>query len=449
MGGTAVRIPLNEDCWLGINGQPNSSEGADPPLTSTGYQQAIKTYVADLNKHGLYAVLDLHWSAPGSQVAFEQQPMPDQDHSPAFWTSVASVFRNNPAVVFDLFNEPYDPTDPRSGDDSNANDKVTWNCWEIGTHDGTSGGTPCTTSAYDENGDKTTTYRVAGLQTLLNSVRNAGARQPVLLGGLDFANDLGDNNHGQAWIGHEPHDPLHQVAASFHNYMGKACATVTCWNSAIAPIATHVPVVTGEFDEDNFDEPNCPDKTPSSFDNNYMNWSDKAGVSYLAWGWIVESQAERDAERCGAFYLINNYSQYTPAQPNGVAVHDHLRALAAPPPPVTLTTFSAAVRPGNKTAAFTLRSPENASGTLSGTTVHSYVIGSQKAHRVSLGAAVSFTLKGRTAKAVVVTFSRTFHNLLVAKNSVEVQITTTLTSPHHSRAVIHRTFTLRAKRLRG
>ena len=25
----AVRVPLNEDCWLGINGQPNSSQG--PP----------------------------------------------------------------------------------------------------------------------------------------------------------------------------------------------------------------------------------------------------------------------------------------------------------------------------------------------------------------------------------------------------------------------------------
>ena len=26
----AVRIPINEDCWLGINGQPNSNQGAEP-----------------------------------------------------------------------------------------------------------------------------------------------------------------------------------------------------------------------------------------------------------------------------------------------------------------------------------------------------------------------------------------------------------------------------------
>src|SRR4051812_13812881 len=112
---TAVRVPLNEDCWLGINGQPNSSQGADPPLTRDGYRQEIKNYVAALNRHGLYAIIDLHWSAPGAQVALEQQPMPDMNHSPVFWTSVASTFKSNHAVVFDLYNEPYDPTDPRSG----------------------------------------------------------------------------------------------------------------------------------------------------------------------------------------------------------------------------------------------------------------------------------------------------------------------------------------------
>src|ERR1700761_1771546 len=38
----AVRVPLNEDCWLGINGQPNSDEGAEPELTVAGYRESIK-----------------------------------------------------------------------------------------------------------------------------------------------------------------------------------------------------------------------------------------------------------------------------------------------------------------------------------------------------------------------------------------------------------------------
>lgn len=326
-GADAVRVPLNEDCWLGINGQPNSSEGADPPLTRAGYRHEIVDYVGDLNRHGLFAILDLHWSAPGNQVALEQQPMPDMDHSPDFWTSVASTFKSNHAVVFDLYNEPYDPTDPRSGGDPNVSDKVTWNCWEDGTQNGPDGGAPCYTAAYDEQGNETTTYRVAGLQTLLNAVRKAGAKQPVLAGGLDYANDLGDNNHGRSWMNHAPDDPLNREAASFHNYMGKVCDNATCWKNTIAPIATHVPVVTGEFDEDNFDESKCNAKA-SNFDERYMDWADSHGVSYLAWGWIVESKAERDADGCSAFYLIDNYSKYTPAQPNGVALHKHLLALA-------------------------------------------------------------------------------------------------------------------------
>src|ERR1700754_3813760 len=105
-----------------------------------------------------------------------------------------------------------------------------------------------------------------------------------------------------------PDDPRNQEAASFHNYMGKRCDNATCWKNAIAPIAAHVPVVTGEFDEDNFDEAKRGNKTPSTFDQRSMSWADSAGVSYLAWGWIVESSAERDADGCSAFYLIDNYT---------------------------------------------------------------------------------------------------------------------------------------------
>jgi hypothetical protein len=447
-GANAVRIPLNEDCWLGINGQPNSNEGASPPLTQAGYQHEIEHYVADLNAHGIYAILDLHWSAPDDQVALEQQPMPDQDHSPDFWTSVATTFKANRAVVFDLFNEPYDPTDPRSGTDQDANDKISWNCWETGTENGPSGGLPCNTSAYDENNVKTTTYRVAGLQTLLNAVRATGAKQPVLAGGLDFANNLGEADHGRKWMTHAPNDPIDQEAASFHNYMGKGCDTATCWKHTIAPIAEHVPVVTGEFDEDNFDEPKCTNRTPSRFDAHYMNWADSAGVSYLAWGWIVETRAEKNADRCSAFYLIDNYKNYTPAQPNGVAVHDHLRALASRKPAVKLATFSASVGSGGKTVGFRLRSPQHAKGTLTGKTVHSYATANGNHHKVSLGA-LHLRLKAHRARTVVLTLSKPAHTLLISRRSLKARITITLTSPGHRRTVIHRTVRLRVPKHQG
>ena len=318
----AVRVPLNEDCWLGINGQPNNSQDPGETLTASGYRQAVEAYVDALNAHGIYAILDLHWSAPGAQVAGEQQPMPDADHSPAFWQSVASTFEGNPAVLFDLFNEPYDPTDPRSGTDLNPQDRVSWNCWDTGTENGPAGGTPCDTSAYDEDGNRTSSYQVASLQTLLDTIRATGATQPVLAGGLDFANDLSQ------WVDHAPDDPLNQEAASFHNYTGQACDSVGCWDSQIAPVAANVPVVTGEFDEDDFDNPSCSNRTPSMFDADYMNWADQHGVSYLAWGWEMLGAGEISDQGCSAYYLTSD-PEGAPAAPNGTALHDHLLSLPA------------------------------------------------------------------------------------------------------------------------
>src|SRR5262245_49905326 len=51
----AVRVPLNEDCWLGINGVPVASSGAP-------YQAAIRAYVSLLEQNGMYVILDLHWA---------------------------------------------------------------------------------------------------------------------------------------------------------------------------------------------------------------------------------------------------------------------------------------------------------------------------------------------------------------------------------------------------
>jgi endoglucanase len=454
---SAVRVPINEDCWLGINGQPSNSQNPGQPFTASGYQQAVESYVSELNAHGLYAILDLHWTAPGSEIAAEQQPMPDA-HSQAFWASLANTFKDNHAVVFDLFNEPFDPTDPHSGDDAEPQDKVSWECWDIGG---------CDTAAYGLNGkgetERTATkYQVVGMQTLVNTVRSAGATQPVMLGGLNFADDL------TQWAAHAPNDPANQEAASFHNYMGlEKCDNVACWNSEIAPIAASVPVVTGEFDEDNYTESKCANKAPSTFDQDYMNWADQHGVSYLAWGWVVLSQEEKDVEGCSAFYLIEDYGG-TPAFPNGTLLHDHLLTLppgglttttttgtspgrtntpgvdGRPAPAVALRFLKEAVRVGGASVAFTLRSPENCSGTLTGQTLNTYAVTTVKHKRrhVSLGS-VHFALKAGKAKTVVLTLSKTSRKLLAAKHALKVRITVTLTSAGHRKTVIVRTLTLK------
>ncbi|MGH3261032.1 MAG: cellulase family glycosylhydrolase, partial [Trebonia sp.] len=51
-GINAVRIPLNEDCWLGINGVQ---------IGGGAYQAPVEKLVRDLERSGFYVILDLHW----------------------------------------------------------------------------------------------------------------------------------------------------------------------------------------------------------------------------------------------------------------------------------------------------------------------------------------------------------------------------------------------------
>src|SRR5699024_5274455 len=134
--------------------------------------------------------------------------------------------------VFDLFNEPYSPAavnDPAH--------PVSWSCWR-------DGGCQLPISNDPTEPPSKTLYSAVGMQTLVDTIRATGATQPVLIGGLDYANDL------TQWLANAPTDPLGQEAASFHNYQGKSCDNAACWNSTIASVAAQVPVVTGEFDEE-------------------------------------------------------------------------------------------------------------------------------------------------------------------------------------------------------
>lgn len=257
----AVRIPLNEDCWLGINGVPFRYRGAP-------YRAAIRGYVTRLHRAGLYVILDLHWNAPGTAPATGQRPMADLDHAPMFWSSVASEFEDDPAIAFDVYNEPND---------------IGWRCWRDG----------CSLP---------TGWTTAGMQRLVDAVRASGARQPIIATGLGSGNDL------SSWLEYRPHDPANQLVAGFHVYDSLPCDTTICWNHMLRPIARHVPVIASEFGERD-----CS----YAFVDRFMSWADAAGVSYLAWAW--------NPFGCDGPGLIRSWD----GQPTGygVGLHAHLIGL--------------------------------------------------------------------------------------------------------------------------
>ena len=216
----AVRIPLNEDCWLGINGATSATAG---PV----YQAALHAYVTALHQHGMYAILDLHDSAPGTVPSTGSQAMPDADHAPVFWSSVASSFKNDPGVVFDLFNEPHLSDVLPAGLDY-------WACWQSG----------CTVPTLYSNGQAISfPYQAAGMQQLVNAVRSTGATQPIMLEGLNYAENLTPvpSNPSAGWLTYTPTDNAHQLIASVHVYNEAAgSANLTCWNQQYAPVAASV-----------------------------------------------------------------------------------------------------------------------------------------------------------------------------------------------------------------
>jgi hypothetical protein len=261
-----VRLGLNEDCWLGINGVASKVGGM-------AYQSAITAFVQMLRANGLYVIVELHWNAPGSTLAMSQQPMPDADHATDFWKSVAGAFMGDLGVLFDLYNEPYP--------DNNQDTTAAWTCWR-------DGGTCSSVS-----------FPVVGMQSLVTTVRAAGARNVILLGGVQYANALSQ------WLAYEPMDPLGNLGASTHVYQGQVCASASCYNSTIAKVAAKVPVVTGELGEND-----CA----HAFVDSYFAWADPLGISYLGWAW--------NAQDCSGFpALIKDYTGTPTAFGQGFMMH--------------------------------------------------------------------------------------------------------------------------------
>ena len=274
-----VRVPVNEQCWLGIN-------GLDPKYAGDVYRKTIGDYVHTLRAAGLYVIFDMHWGAPSTFLPKGQLPMADADHAPEFWRSAAAYFKDDPGVLFDLFNEPFI-------DSGNADTTDAWACLQHG----------CTIKAMTVAGISYPAYKSAGMQELVDAVRSTGAKNVIMVSGLAYTNDL------SKWLAHAPTDPTGNLAASLHLYNFNSCKDAGCWASDYEPVAKKVPVITGELGED--------DCAPSFIDG-YMSWADAHGISYLGWTWNTWDCKSGPA-------LISDYAGTATAF--GAGLRDHLRSL--------------------------------------------------------------------------------------------------------------------------
>ncbi|MDP8986236.1 MAG: cellulase family glycosylhydrolase, partial [Pseudomonadota bacterium] len=191
-----VRLPLNEASWLGYQCVDATGAARDPD-PGHNYQSTVKQTVASATAAGIYVILDLHLTAPKNFCPLAQNPMADADNSLSFWKSIAGTFKSYPNVLFELFNEPYVYWLETPGTE-----------WQTAMQGGNitqyvTGGTPYA---------KAYTWKVAGMQQMLDTVRATGATNPVLIAGVKWAGDLSQ------WLANKPKDSLNQIAAVWHAY---------------------------------------------------------------------------------------------------------------------------------------------------------------------------------------------------------------------------------------
>ena len=213
-GITAVRVPLNEQCWLGL--------GVDRQYGGAAYQRAVADFVAKLRAHGLVVVLDLHRTAPADGRSLQQEQMPDRDHSVDFWRQVATAYRDDTSVVFDLFNEPW-PYSAHSGERA-------WSCWR-------DGGCRLPSQNTGES------YTAAGMNELIAAVRSTGARN-VLARGRPL---LGRGARPLARVpaerpAEQPDGGVPRVCRQRHLHRGEVLRL-----RARPPLIAEVPLYVGEF----------------------------------------------------------------------------------------------------------------------------------------------------------------------------------------------------------
>jgi endoglucanase len=277
-----VRLPLSESYWL--NGQPARQ------CSAAQYQGLVKTTVATLTSMKLNVIINLQWTDAGGQAAGggSAWKMPDND-SVTFWTQVAAIYRSYSNVLFELFNEPHPDT---------------WSCWAA----------PCTIT--NDNSwvsdclcTQTFTYQSAGMQALVNAVRNTGAANLVLVAGMNWGYDL-------SRVATHPITGSNIVYDTHpYPYNGKQPAN---WDSSFGTISNTYPVISAENGE--YD---CG----TNYMNQLLSYFDAHMIGWIGWAWVSVGSP------CGYPQLITDYSGM-PAASMGILIYQYLRGYASVPAPV-------------------------------------------------------------------------------------------------------------------
>jgi endoglucanase len=238
-----IRLPMSEDCWFGKIAAEQHDGGE-------AYRKLVDSAVAACSGRKAYIILDLHWTDGGVWGHnLRQTKLPDM-HALEFWKDVATRYANNPAVFFDIFNEPFD---------------ISWQVWRDGG-----------TIEMKTFENQMVKFQTPGMQAMLNTIRKTGAKNICLAGGLGYAYDLRGVLNGYALEDKDSNGLMY----STHIYVPQKN-----WAENVDPIAKKYAVFLGEVgcEMPTKDTPDWGRADPYVWGPNILGYIQKNHINWTAW----------------------------------------------------------------------------------------------------------------------------------------------------------------------
>jgi hypothetical protein len=290
-GANLIRLPVNQDFWFGHDQQWTGDEAGDG---GAGYRGLVDQVVNEAQANNAYVMLDMHWSDMGVWGQHNgQHDMPD-DHTTAFWQDAARRYANNPAVLFDPYNEPtvgggWQPT------------AVNFQTWRDGGW----------ISTDEFSGQQVAPYHSPGMQGLVDTIRTTGAVNVIAAEGLNW----GSNLNGVV-LGFGLNDPAGNLMYQSHLYPNKKEAPDVM--TSLEQVGRQYPIYIGEWAEGSADANRA-----------MIDWMGQRGYSWTAWALTPDFETE--------FNLITDWGTMTPTAAFGSPVKTALAVDHTNTPPVTPT----------------------------------------------------------------------------------------------------------------
>jgi endoglucanase len=175
-----------------------SQPGLDPQssIYDPKYKDEVIEAIHEAQHKGFAIIVSMQWEPP---AGLEGQPQMPSDNTHRAWSQIVGAFGSDPGVMLEVFNEP--------------------GMWE-------------------ENPGAWATWK-SGMQSLIDQLRSAGAKNVLLIDGLRGAHYLQDAPALS--------DPLHKLVYAIHPYMDDRDHGPSDWTRDFGRFAANHPVLTTEW----------------------------------------------------------------------------------------------------------------------------------------------------------------------------------------------------------